>query len=697
MRRIASLLPSLPACLGAALSAQSTLTQHGETVFGSGLSMPSSQGASNDFPAGATMLKGALVTAALQPVMDAEGTMVFAVRAKNDPALGITNSNSQALIRGRGASDLRMLLRQGDTVPGLPATTQVSQITAHHTSPFGGHLLLGVRLEDPVVPTNTGLDADTALLIGQPGSWQVLMREGDPAPIAGPGAVYGEIDTQGMGVTSSGQALFRNNLQTGIGGVTTANNAIMVFGSPGSLTLVARNGSPWTGVGAAGEFVDRSSSVTSFVANNVRLVDSGHVLHDLKFVAGTGSATSTANDRVLAIWDGVTDHVLAREGDQAPGMPAGAVFVDSGLGPFSVMHYCPRSKAGTTVFSANFPAGPGGVTSANDRATFLHDGTTLSLLLREGDPAPASLGAGVTWGVVAIGLQNTDGGQLAFAASLGGTATSTNDSAVFVGPPHALAPIAREGDPVPGMPGFFFGDLASATLAATQLGDVLLFASVSNGVPRNVTLQHTAQHGWRLFFDTTDPFAAPAGTTTQPTIFAGAIGPTADNTIWLVNNQGDVGCVVAAATSEVNVFGCTYKRGHIGSLIAKPGVVPATGGVPQQFVLDCGPGNANRFYLLLATGVGTRPGFPSPLGPQLVPLNYDLTWTQLSLSFVNSNVWSGTFGFTDANGKGVGPASFTLPTGVPGLAGTSLHHAAVLFDTSLVSHYVTEPAGLLLR
>lgn len=100
---------------------------------------------------------------------------------------------------------------------------------------------------------------------------------------------------------------------------------------------------------------------------------------------------------------------------------------------------------------------------------------------------------------------------------------------------------------------------------------------------------------------------------------------------------------------------------------------------------------------MLATSLGTRPGFPSPLGPQLIPLVFDATWTNLSVSFVNTAVWSGTFGFTDAAGNGVGPASFTLPTGLPGLVGLSLHHAVVLFDGSLVSTYVSEPAGLLLR
>jgi len=107
--------------------------------------------------------------------------------------------------------------------------------------------------------------------------------------------------------------------------------------------------------------------------------------------------------------------------------------------------------------------------------------------------------------------------------------------------------------------------------------------------------------------------------------------------------------------------------------------------------LDSAVGGSSRHGQLRATGS------PSPLGPQLVPLNFDPTWTDLSVSFVNTSAWSSTFGFTEAAGVAVGLPSFTLPTGVPGLAGVALHHAAVLFDLALVSTHVTEPAGSLLR
>lgn len=63
-------------------------------------------------------------------------------------------------------------------------------------------------------------------------------------------------------------------------------------------------------------------------------------------------------------------------------------------------------------------------------------------------------------------------------------------------------------------------------------------------------------------------------------------------------------------------------------------------------------------------GSGSRPGTPSPLG------------------------------LLDANGQIAGGASFTLPPGMPGLAGTQLHNAVVVFDGAFVNTYATEAAAV---
>lgn len=55
-----------------------------------------------------------------------------------------------------------------------------------------------------------------------------------------------------------------------------------------------------------------------------------------------------------------------------------------------------------------------------------------------------------------------------------------------------------------------------------------------------------------------------------------------------------------------------------------------------------------------------------------------------------SSLW-----FTDPQGVGMAPASFTLPPGLAGVQGLMLHHAAVILDfATLASTFATEPSGL---
>ncbi|MBL8728283.1 MAG: hypothetical protein JNM25_07635, partial [Planctomycetes bacterium] len=82
--------------------------------------------------------------------------------------------------------------------------------------------------------------------------------------------------------------------------------------------------------------------------------------------------------------------------------------------------------------------------------------------------------------------------------------------------------------------------------------------------------------------------------------------------------------------------------------------------------------------------------------PQVVPLNIDPLWTDLSLQGSNSIVWPNSLGFLDANGKGIGPSAFVMPPGFPGFQGITLHHAAVAFDLTfgLVTTGVSEPSAV---
>ena len=100
-------------------------------------------------------------------------------------------------------------------------------------------------------------------------------------------------------------------------------------------------------------------------------------------------------------------------------------------------------------------------------------------------------------------------------------------------------------------------------------------------------------------------------------------------------------------------------------------------GGAQRFELDAidaAPG-AIRFYLVIASASGTAPGLP--VDGVLLPLNFD-PLLNASLASANGAIWQTTFGVLPQNGQA--SASLNLPPGAlnPALAGTSLHHAALI-------------------
>jgi len=682
--------------VGSAAAAQSLLSQHHEIVLASGMPAPG-------FPAGASFGTGA---AFVQPILDGHGTLLFRGQVTTDAALGIDTTNDTAIFLGRTNDDLALVLREDDQAPGLPAGIRIRgtplsglPFRSFRISPFGETLALCCGLADPVTPSNTPLNADSALFHGAAGALQAIAREGDPVPTE-PGAVWGELDLNGYGATvlnASGKVLFRNRLQNGIGGVTAANDAVHFFGTPGNLQTVLREGDAWLGVGATGEIVDRATTVAAgeYPAAALSLNEAGQILHDVHFVVPSGSATSTANDRALAIWTAGIDTIVVREGDQAPGMPAGAVFADSSpTEPFLTLPSNCFAKSGSFVFLAQFPTGPGGVTANDDQAMFEGSVGALNLVWREGDAAPAALGAGIVWGELR-GVQRNDGGRLTFTAFLGGAVTAADDSVLVTGTPGNYTVLAREGDPAIGIPGHTYAEVNPAVITMTERGHVLFAQTVTDGTSKIAWFAWTPEHGLRLAEGPADTWTTGLGTTTVAANLGSAGSfPSGDTCAVSMNNQGDFCGLLFFQGADATTMGRALVRGHVGSFVASPSAVPASGGVVQRFFLDAGPSQGNRLYLVLATALGTRPGFASPLGPQNVPLNFDPLWTTLSIEAANSPLWINTVGFTDANGIGIGGAGFEMPVGFPAFVGTPVHHAALLIDGSLTSTFVTEPSAL---
>jgi PEP-CTERM motif len=141
--------------------------------------------------------------------------------------------------------------------------------------------------------------------------------------------------------------------------------------------------------------------------------------------------------------------LVARTGDQAPGLAAGVRFLHFHKYdlPQPLNDYSVINDSGDAVFLAKL-AGPG-LNNSNNDAVYFGSSASLQLVARKGDQA-AGTPAGVVYGTPLLHLN--DAGQVGlFDFLLTGPGVSTaNRSAVFVGTPGAMQLVARDGDPSPG-------------------------------------------------------------------------------------------------------------------------------------------------------------------------------------------------------------------------------------------------------
>lgn len=112
-----------------------------------------------------------------------------------------------------------------------------------------------------------------------------------------------------------------------------------------------------------------------------------------------------------------------------------------------------------------------------------------------------------------------------------------------------------------------------------------------------------------------------------------------------------------------------------------PNVSVSAGGF-QNLAVSAGAARGGDLYLLLGSASGTVPG--TPLGGGLtLPLNAD-AYTSAILSNPNAPPFGNYFGTLNCDGKALG--TLTVPPGTnPNLAGLTIHHAYVLFDSGTLA------------
>ena len=133
----------------------------------------------------------------------------------------------------------------------------------------------------------------------------------------------------------------------------------------------------------------------------------------------------------------------------------------------------------------------------------------------------------------------------------------------------------------------------------------------------------------------------------------------------------------------------------IEGMFGTPDSISLNLGGSQAWTLAAGAARAGWPYLVLGSTSGTVPGFA--IDDVTLPLNVDL-YTVFTLQHPNGALLSGSLGFLDGNGKGAG--SFNIaPLTDPSLAGSTLHHAFLGFNTALGyprAEYASNPVAVML-
>lgn len=355
---------------------------------------------------------------------------------------------------------------------------------------------------------------------GRGGVW--LWNTGSPAsvlPVLLPGP---SLTNPGLEVANafvrnqaaSGKVGIQATYSTGVGGVTTSTDTFFgIYDPAAGYTGVVREGDPIPGAptrkfildlgadaipqfNAAGQAIFTAgflaggtfegglwkldpalglaplTSATGFppiVPNIYDLNDAGDVVYATP-LPGAGQFGIYGPDAGGAFYE------VARTGGLAPGLAGfGAYTWIPGGGDFSL------NELGQVGFAAELLVGLGSVTVNDNWGLWVADGPGNILLRhREGDLVPGAP-AGIRFREFDTPVLN-DAGALAFSAQLRlgeGGVTNLSDSAIF-GPDGlgGVRMLAREGDPVPGIPGSAWGNLFDVHLS--QAGEVA-FAALNGG------------------------------------------------------------------------------------------------------------------------------------------------------------------------------------------------------------------------
>jgi hypothetical protein len=434
-------VPGLPgATFGTALGAPTIAENSGvvsfsATIQGAGITVDNDQGQWRSGPLGALIREND--TAPWAATTFALGTFSLPALVINNslqPLLttrlqgtGVTTLNDKCVVLLRGPAQSPLpVIREGDQALGLPAGITYGDgqtTTPSNAAPFS--LVTSLR------GTGVTTGSDTAIWVGSrntPATLAFLAREGATAPGLGAGATFGaSILGSPVWINSLGTVAFLANVD-----LIAVPTTVLYRGTPGALVPIVRTNTQVPGLPAGVTF-------QSFGAFNLTQNDIGTITFSAT-IAGNG-VTPVNNTGIWVVSGGVSS-LLARAGQQVPGLPAGVAFD-------RLADWCPIVTSTDSIYFLTRLAGPG-VSTANDTALLVFSGGQFRVAAREGDTIPG-LPSNVFLGEFSTTIypQVNNRGQCVIQASLTGAVATGNDSAI-VGWDSVAGPIVvyREGEPL---------------------------------------------------------------------------------------------------------------------------------------------------------------------------------------------------------------------------------------------------------
>jgi hypothetical protein len=481
---------------------------------------------------------------------------------------------------------IHVVALSGNQAPGLPEGIQFLGVGAPVLNNAGEVVFVGLA-----GPQGAGIQETISgiWLADVPGNVTLLFPEGEQAPGTPSGAVFLSFFLPIL--NDRGEIAFNGFLKIGQGGVDdSSDEGQWGPGASGALVLLAREGSQAEGAPVGANF--RTFSFANLNAGPV-MNDSGEIAFIGVLQTGTGDVTAQ-ND--TGIWGpsalGIPT-LVAREGSQAPGAPAGVIFDD--LAEFAGAPSL--NDAGDIAFSARLEPFIGGVAGDNDRGLWGPDAFgNLTMLARGASPAPgAPAGALFSNGGFGFGLVLNDSGQVAFPGQMepGFGGVTTLDDGGLWGPDGSgnLTLRVREGSQAPGtaegavfesfhLPGFNnSGDLAFRAFLKEGAGGVNFLDSTGIWVENAAgDLALIARAGSQapgapdgvLFLDFTDP---------------------------ILNDEGEAAFLATLVDQQgISSQGIFFKDAH-----AELGLVIRTGDV-----LEVNPGDLRTVRALLFGNAGEQ-------------------------------------------------------------------------------------------